>query len=254
MIKGIILDIDGVLEFQEKVYPYAVETIRALRYSGYSLRFLTNSTLKSRASCADGLRKKGFIISDDEIITASYATANYLRNLKPRSCWVMLDGKGRDEFNEFVQDLKNPEYLVIGDNRSCFDFDHLNHVLRLLRNGTKLIGMQSELVDTSMGEVELNVGSWVGMLERASGVRAIYIGKPNPFVFELSLRTMNLSTREIVVVGDRVSTDIAGAYIFGLRSVLVKTGEFNPSDLNTNVHPDFIVDSIRDIPSILNSF
>jgi 4-nitrophenyl phosphatase len=164
MIKGIILDIDGVLEFQEKVYPYAVETIRALRYSGYSLRFLTNSTLKSRASCADGLRKKGFIISDDEIITASYATANYLRNLKPRSCWVMLDGKGRDEFNEFVQDLKNPEDLVIRGSRSCFDF-------------------------------------------------------------ELSLRTMNLSTREIVVIGDRVSTDIAGAYILGLRSVLVKTGK-----------------------------
>jgi ribonucleotide monophosphatase NagD (HAD superfamily) len=103
-----------------------------------------------------------------------------------------------------------------------------------------------------MGEVELNVGSWVGML---NGHQCrLFILESLIFVFELSLRTMNLSTREIVVVGDRVSTDIAGAYILGLRSVLVKTGEFNPSDLNTNVHPDLIVDSIRDIPSILNSF
>lgn len=253
-IKGIILDIDGVLEFQGEVYPHAVETIRALRYSGYSIRFLTNSTLKSRASCAKGLREKGFIILDEEVITASYATASYLRSLKPRSCWVMLDEKGRDEFREFVQDRENPAYIVIGDNRSCFDFEHMNQALRLLCKGAGLIGMQSELVDTSMGEIELNVGSWVGMLERASGVRATYIGKPNPFVFELSLRTMNLAPQEVVVVGDRVSTDIAGAYMLGLHSVLVKTGEFHPKDLDTNVHADYMIDSIRDLPRILKYF
>lgn len=250
-IKGIIFDIDGVLEFQGEVYPYAVETIRSLRYSGYSLRFLTNSTLKSRTSCAKGLREKGFVILDEEVVTASSATASYLRSLKPRSCWVMVDGKGLDEFKEFVQDRENPEYVVIGDNRSCFDFEHLNHALRLLRNGAELIGMQSELVDTSMGEIELNVGSWVGMLERASGVRAIYIGKPNSYAFELTLQTMKLDTHEIAVVGDRVSTDIVGASALGLHSVLVKTGEFNPSDLDANVHPNFIVDSVRDIPNIL---
>jgi phospholysine phosphohistidine inorganic pyrophosphate phosphatase len=114
--------------------------------------------------------------------------------------------------------------------------------------------MQSELVDTSMGDIELNVGSWVSMLERASDVQAIYIGKPNPFAFELSLQTMKLAPQEVVVVGDRMSTDIAGAYMFGLRSVLVKTGEFNPDDLNTNVHPDSIVDSVRVVPGILKDW
>lgn len=249
-IKGLIFDIDGVLEFQGKVYPYAVETLRVLRYLGYSLRFLTNSTLKSRACCARSLREKGFTIFEDEVITACYATACYLRTLNPRSCWVMLDGKGRDEFREFVEDRENPEYIVIGDNRSCFDFDHLNHALRILRNGARLIGMQSELVDTSLGEVELNVGSWVGMLERASGVSAKYIGKPNPYAFDLCLRTMNMNAQEVVMIGDRVSTDIAGANDLGMLSVLVKTGEFSLNDLYTEIHPTYVIDCIRDLLSI----
>jgi len=89
-IRGIIFDIDGVLEFQGKVCPGAIETVDVLRDKGIVLRFLTNSTLKSRESCAERLRKAGFRIFREEVITASYATAVYLEELDPRSCWIML--------------------------------------------------------------------------------------------------------------------------------------------------------------------
>jgi ribonucleotide monophosphatase NagD (HAD superfamily) len=46
--KGVILDIDGVLELRGQVYPGAIETVEALRQKGLQLRFLTNSTMKSR--------------------------------------------------------------------------------------------------------------------------------------------------------------------------------------------------------------
>jgi len=250
-IKGIIFDVDGVLEFQGQVYPGAVETIDMLRYRGIALRFLTNSTLKSRRSCAEQLRKAGFQVLDKEIITASYATAMYLKGLNPRSCWVMLEGEGLDEFKEFKQDTENPEYIIVGDNRSRFDFEHLNKALRLILKGVKLIGMQSELVDTSMGEAELNVGSWVGMLERAAGVRAMYIGKPSSYVFELTMETISLQKREVLMVGDRVSTDIEGAKEFGIRTVLLRTGEFDESDLIEGVEPDYIIDSVRDVLKVV---
>ena len=250
-VRGVIFDIDGVLEFQGEVYPDAIETIDLLRDQGIVLRFLTNSTLKSRTSCAGRLRESGFTIFEEEVITASYATARYLEKLKPMSCWVMVDREGSDEFVGFFQDTENPEYIVIGDNRSRFDFEHMNQVLRLLLNGAILIGMQSELIDSSMDEVELNVGSWVGMLERASGVEATYIGKPNPYVFELTLRTMDLEKREVIMVGDRVSTDVRGAKEFGIRSLLLRTGEFREEDLDSDVKPDFIFDAIGDVLTII---
>jgi HAD superfamily hydrolase (TIGR01458 family) len=249
-VKGIIFDVDGVLKFRGQVYPDAIQTVEELREKSLVLRFLTNSTLNSRASLADKLNRSGFQVSTNEIITASYATAVYLKSLNPRSCWVMVEREGREEFNEFVQDTHDPEYIVVGDNRSQFDFDHLNYALRLLMKGAKLIGMQSELLDNSMGELELNVGSWVGLLERASGVQATYIGMPNSFSFELALQTMHLSRRQVLMVGDRVETDVRGAQDFGLRSVLVRTGEFDPSHLDGTVAPDVIIDSIQDLLSL----
>jgi len=249
-LRGVIFDIDGVLEFQGEVYPGAIETIDLLRNKGIVLRFLTNSTLKSRASCARRLRESGFEIIDEEVITASYATARYLDGLKPRSCWIMVEREGSNEFLGFYQDTENPEYIVIGDNRSKFDFEHLNKALRLLLKGAQLIGMQSELIDSSMGEVELNVGSWVEMLERASGVKATYIGKPNPYVFELTLQKMGLDKSEVIMVGDRISTDVMGANEFGIRSLLLKTGEFKEQDLDWNIKPDFIFDTISDVLTI----
>ncbi len=249
-IKGIIFDIDGVLEYQGKVYPGAVELVNSLRERGMILRFLTNSTLKSRLSCAARLRKAGFGALDEEVFTASYATALYLRELNPRSVWVMVEREGLDEFREFLQDEENPEYVVIGDNRSRFDFYHLNQALRMLRQGARLIGMQPELIDSSLGELELNVGSWVGMLEKASGIEAIYIGKPSRFAFELPLKSMGLAKSEVLVVGDRVATDIKGATTLGMKCILIRTGEFREEELDGSFRPDFEFDSIQEITSL----
>jgi phospholysine phosphohistidine inorganic pyrophosphate phosphatase len=248
--RGVIFDIDGVLEYQGRAYPGAAEIVTALRQKGMRLCFLTNSTLKNRRSAAEKLQKKGVEVFPEEVITASSAAAEYLRRLQPRSIYLMLDREGVEEFAAFPQDNQHPEYVVVGDNRSRFDFDHLNHALRLLARGAQLIGMQAELVDSSLGELELNVGSWAGMLERASGVPAVYTGKPAPFAFELALQLLGVEPGQALVVGDRVSTDIAGAKAIGLASALIRTGEFRPADLDGPVQPDYVYDSIHELLSL----
>ena len=252
-INGVIFDIDGVLEFQGRVYPGAVETVNALKDRGIVLRLLTNSTLKSRASCAARLREAGFHIDAGEVVTASYATAVYLGEIKPSSCWVMLEREGLDEFKGFTHDEENPEVIVVGDNRSRFDFDHLNRALRLLLGGAKLVGMTPELIDSSMGAPELNVGSWARMLEEASGVKATYIGKPSRYVFELTLRSMGLGKDEVVMAGDRVCSDIRGASDFGMQSILLRTGEFDERDLDSEVTPDAVFGSITEVLTLFES-
>jgi len=252
-VQGVILDIDGVLEFAGRVYPGAVETLAALRRRGLAVCFLTNSTLKSRASAAEKLRGRGFDVAADEVITASYATACYLRRQNPRSCLIMLEGEGRREFDGLPQDDEDPEYVVVGDNRSAFHFDGLNRALRLVLGGARLVGMQSELVDHSSGTPQLNVGSWAGMLERAAGVQATYVGKPAAYAFDLALRTLGLGRDQVLMVGDKVSTDIAGANAAGIRSVLLRTGEFDERELAGPVRPDHVLDSFRDLPALLDA-
>ena len=89
------------------------------------------------------------------------------------------------------------------------------------------------------------------MLERASGVQAIYPEKPSAFAFQLALQSMALPHKQVVMVGDRVSTDVLGAHKIGMQSVLVRTGEFRPMELENHVQPEFILDSIQELPDIV---
>ena len=245
--EGVIFDVDGVLEFQNVVYPGTVELIDHLRDRGITIRVLTNSTLKSRRTCAEKLHAKGFRIDKEEIITASYATAQYMKTLNPLSCWVMLKGEGLEEFREFNLDEGDPEYIILGDLREDFNFHNMNKALKLLLQGSKLVVMITEKVDNSMGDVELTVGAYGKMLEDAARVTATYIGKPNRIIFDMTLKTMNIKKSKILMVGDKIESDIRGARNVGIQSALVRTGEFRESDLKSGVKPDFLCESIQDL-------
>jgi len=242
--KGIIFDIDGVLEYQGAVFPQAPELLNFLRNKGIEIRILTNSTLKSRKSCCERLNAMGFTVHEHEVITASFATARYLKAIAPKSCWVMLKREGLEEFADFVQDMENPEYIVLGDYREDFRFEIMNKAAKLLVGGAKLIVMITEKLDAGMGGVELTVGAYGRMLEDATGVAATYVGKPNRYIFDMILNTMSAESRRVLMVGDKLSTDIVGARNAGLTSVLVKTGEFRESDLDNKIKPDFIFDHV----------
>ena len=248
--KAVLFDIDGVLEFQGKAYPGAVDLLDSLRKKGIKIRILTNSTLKSRKGCAAKLNQLGFHVPEEEVITASWATARYLENINTKSCWVMLKGDGYDEFRNISLDTDNPEYIVLGDYREGFNFENMNRALKLLLGGTRLIVMIPEKVDHSLGRVELTVGAYGQMLEDAAGIEATYIGKPGTFMFELALAALSEDPDRVVMVGDRVATDIVGARRAGIKSILVKTGEFKECDLEGTEQPDLIVNSIREIKEL----
>ena len=164
----------------------------------------------------------------------------------------MGDAEGRrlEEFNGFNQDIEDPEYIVMGDFREGFNFQNMNKALKLLQNGSKFIVMISEIVDNSMGETELTIGAYGRMLEEAAHVKATYIGKPNRYVFEMALKTMDIEKGKVLMVGDKITTDIVGAKKASIRSALVKKGEFKESDLDFDIKPDYIFDSIEDIKKL----
>ncbi len=187
-------------------------------------------------------------------MTASFATARYLETLNPRSYWVMLKRDGLEEFRDFRHDRDDPEYVVLGDFREDFNFQNLNKALQLISKGAKLMVMITETVDNSLGEMELTVGAYGKMLEDAAGVKATYIGKPNRYIFDITLATIgDIDRSKILMVGDRIGTDILGAKQAGMQAALVKTGEFQESDLESPVAvPDYVIDSIGGVEKLFS--
>jgi len=136
--------------------------------------------------------------------------------------------------------------------REDFNFHNMNKALQLLKNGAKFIVMITEAVDSSLGQLELTVGAYGKMLEEASQVKATYIGKPNKYIFQITLENMDIDKSKVLMVGDKVATDILGAKKAGLKSALVKTGEFKETDLNCDIKPDYIFDSIKDVARLFS--
>ena len=67
----------------------------------------------------------------------------------------------------------------------------------------------------------------------------------------MTLTTMGLGKNEVVMVGDQISTDIKGAKTFGIRSILIKTGEYGEKEFDGCIAPDYLIYTISKVLNIV---
>jgi phospholysine phosphohistidine inorganic pyrophosphate phosphatase len=76
----------------------------------------------------------------------------------------------------------------------------------------------------------------------------VVMGKPDPAFYGTAVEDLGLDVGQVVMVGDDVRADVEGAQRAGLTGVLVRTGKFSAADLERDVSPDAVLDSIADLP------
>jgi 4-nitrophenyl phosphatase/NagD protein len=99
-----------------------------------------------------------------------------------------------------------------------------------------------------------DVGAVLAFVEASTGRKPDHIiGKPHQPMVDTMLRWLALPADRVCMVGDRLYTDIAlGKY--GLRTILVLSGEADPEDLKqTPFVPDLILDDIQALLTMLQS-
>ena len=92
----------------------------------------------------------------------------------------------------------------------------------------------------------LDAGAFVAGLEFAIGKQAAVAGKPSPAFYAAALSSLGLTpSRESVMVGDDLWSDVEGAQRAGLQGWLVRTGKYRDSALGTSgIKPDRVLESI----------
>src|SRR5262249_22042948 len=75
---AILLDVDGVLHVSGTPIAGASGAVRRLRSQGHRLRFVTNSTTRSRASIGEQLRSMGIDVRDEELQTTGFVARRVL--------------------------------------------------------------------------------------------------------------------------------------------------------------------------------
>ncbi|MCS7251711.1 MAG: TIGR01458 family HAD-type hydrolase [Anaerolineae bacterium] len=250
-ITAVLLDLDGTLYTAVGAIPGAVEAVRALRMMGLAVRFVTNTTTRSRRALADRLQRMGFTATPEEIYSPPWAAGRFLRQRQARAYLLIPEG-AREDFEGILEEDQQPDYVVIGDLGEGWTFERLNQAFRMiLERGAGLIGLGRTRYYQATDGLRLDVGPFIAALEEATGQKALILGKPAPAFFQSILEDLGRPPEQVAMVGDDIEIDVGGAQAVGVRGILVQTGKFRPADLEGRIRPDAVLTSIAELPAWL---
>ncbi|AKF25021.1 haloacid dehalogenase [Sulfurovum lithotrophicum] len=247
-IKGLIFDIGGVLYVGDNAITGAVETVTTLQ-KRYPVRCVTNTTRRLPATMLQKLNGFGFDVKEKELFTALNATRDFLYAQQATALTVLTN-----EAELYFAELQSaqPDYVVVGDAHTNFDYPHLNRAFRALMDGAELIAAaKNKYFKDDDGVLSMDAGGFIAALEFATGKKAEIIGKPSKTFFHLAISSMGLKPHEVLMIGDDIEADIKGAQDAGLKAALVKTGKFQEEDLHREIKPDIILDSVNGLLEVL---
>ena len=249
-VRGVLLDIDGVLHVSMQPISGAVEALHWLELHGYAMCFVTNTTTLARATLAGRLQAIGLPIGEEHLITAPVATANYIRQHYPgKRCWVLTKGDTAADFAGIELVESEADVVVIGGAEELLSYEAMNAAFRMVMDGAVLLAMHRNLYWRTSEGLRLDSGPFVRALEAATGKEATVLGKPDRAFFEQALLAIGVAADESIMVGDDIENDVAGAQQAGLRGILVCTGKHHAdSPLLERVQPDAILPSIVELP------
>jgi phospholysine phosphohistidine inorganic pyrophosphate phosphatase len=252
--EAVLLDLDGVLYVEEEALPGAQDAVARLRAAGLALRYVTNTTARSRSETLEKLRRLGFEVADGELLTPAALAVEHCRARGLERVSLLVGDELVDDFPGLERDERGPQAVIVGDLGESFDYAVLNRAFRHSLAGAELVALQKNRFWRRADGLSLDVGPFVAALEYATGQTAHVVGKPASGFFHGVLDGVGCAPDAAVMVGDDVETDVGGALSAGLRAVLVRTGKFRPEAVEAaGVTPTATLDSIAAVPAWLGA-
>ncbi|MCS7038360.1 MAG: HAD-IIA family hydrolase [Anaerolineae bacterium] len=250
MKKHYLIDLDGVLVHGSTMIPGADRFIERLKEAGVEYLVLTNNPTYAPSDLSHRLRTIGMDVPTERIFTSAMATARFLHSQRPGGTAFVLGESGLitaiHSIGYVITDL-NPDYVVLGEG--SFQLDMLTKAIRLIRAGARFIATNPDVSGPGEGGLWVPAcGAMAAFIEKASGVPAYFVGKPNPLMMRTALNYLNVHSEETIMVGDNMATDIKGGVESGMETILVLTGVTRREEVARYPYqPTRIVESVADI-------
>jgi phospholysine phosphohistidine inorganic pyrophosphate phosphatase len=254
-MRGILFDLDGVLYNSEEPIDGASEVVGWAQANSIPHLFVTNTTSRGRDALVEKLFRFGIRAERHQILTPCVAAAEWLKRQNSCKAALFVNSKARGEFEGIPCIAEGSESgadcVVIGDLGEAWDFRTSNRAFRLLHSNrdATLVALGMTRFWHAEDGIRLDVGPFAAALERATGRKALILGKPAKPFFQTAIRRLDLPPHETAMIGDDIETDIAGAQQAGMKGVLLRTGKFRTSDLDGPIIPDAVLNSSRELPS-----
>ncbi|WP_030187455.1 HAD hydrolase-like protein [Streptomyces violaceorubidus] len=224
-----LLDLDGVVYAGGNAIAHAVDSLAAARDGGMRLAYVTNNALRTPDAVAAHLTELGIPTGAEDVITSAQAVARLIAEQLPSGARVLvIGGEGlrvalRERGLEPVESAEeDPAAVVQGFGGPELPWGRFAEACYAIARGVPWYASNTDLTIPGARGIAPGNGAAVEVVRIATGAEPQVAGKPLPPMHrETILRT---GARRPLVVGDRLDTDIEGAFNGEVDSLLVLTG------------------------------
>jgi HAD superfamily hydrolase (TIGR01450 family) len=263
----VFFDAFGVLKNYKGLLPGIENTFAYLEAQGKEYYIVTNDASRSPQQLAESYHNKGLTaVTPDRIISSGMLAKEYLDLKVPHGTvaylgtpdsahYIESSGLHTLPISQVTEDNADEVSALVFLDDEGFDwFGDLNKCVNILRkrNIPAIVANTDRAYPLNLHDVSIAIGGLANMIESIVGKKFIRFGKPDSqmfmFAFDLIRDRRPVDKKNIVMVGDTLQTDIMGGNKFGLDTVLVLSGNTQPTDALTRINatgivPTYICDS-----------
>ena len=251
-----LFDLDGTIYLGDKLFDGVLEFFENLNKCSSKYVFITNNSSKGKNDYVNKISKMNIKVTEDNFYTSVDASVSLLTD---RFGDKLIYAQGTNSFieNLISQGLnitteydENAKCVIVGYDTDL-NSQKLSNTCKMLLKDVPYYATNPDWVcPTEFGYVP-DCGSMCFGIEKATGKAPVYIGKPNSLMINEAIKKFNAKKEDVVVIGDRIYTDIASGVNAGVDTILVLSGETTIGDYNeSEIKPTFVVEDVKELNRI----
>ncbi|MBR6684604.1 MAG: HAD-IIA family hydrolase [Firmicutes bacterium] len=244
-----ILDMDGTVYLGNQLFPETLPFLQRIRESGASYLFFTNNASRAKDTYVTRLNGMGIPAGPENILTSAETTIAFLKQHRPgKSVYVVGTPDLIRSFEDAGICVEEDAPIVVASFDTTLTYDKLEKACRYIREGAEFISTHPDFNCPVEGGFIPDSGAICALITASTGKLPRYFGKPYEDTLQIIEEFSGVTREDMVVVGDRLYTDIALGAKHGVASVLVLSGETTLEDLEgSDVQPSVIVQNVGEL-------
>lgn len=253
--KLFLFDMDGTIYLDNQLFEGVDQLLKQIKQDGGRYVFITNNSSRSVKDYVKKLHNLGLTyVSEQDFFTSTQASKKLFKE-KFGSSLIYAQGTRSfiEELKEFGLNVteeynENAVAVLVGFDNELTSEKLRNTCKTLTLHNIPYYATNPDWVcPVDFGYVP-DCGSMCFGIEKATGKRPIFIGKPQPEMIYLAMDKFGVSKEQTVVFGDRIYTDIASGVNAGVDTVLVLSGEATMEDYNkSDIKPTYVINHIKEL-------
>jgi len=246
-----VFDLDGTVYLGDEPIQGTIDFIRR-NLGKREIFFLTNNTSKNLDDYLRKLARFGITVGRERILSPLLPLVDFLREQEIQRIYPVGNASFCSYLTQSIPGLAftsgdDCQAVVLGYDTELTYAKLADSCLLLQRPKVRFLSTHPDLVCPSSNGPLPDTGSFVKLYESATGrLPEIVFGKPNTIVLSPLLKRFR--REEMVMVGDRLTTDKRLAENAGIDFILVLSGEARREDLpGLERQPTLVVDDLGNL-------